>query len=183
MQIPSIKNVDISIDAKASRATIEIVPQKNWLTIAFMAVWLVGWGCAVPFALDVLNNRESWFLGLLAAYWIYIGLVIIRRLAYLLLGAEVISFEKSELLLYKKMAFMLSPKRFDLSKPDNFKVSKTLRPSGTRPYNLNMGLGKAGRLQFTYEGKAFFMANVENDNDAIILLDFLAEAKLLQAGQ
>ena len=160
---------------------IEIPAKKNWFMIIFMTGWLGGWVMGELFALgavtgflgDSFESAGSFFILFWLIAWTSGGFFAIRTWLWMIAGKEILSFNRNELIIQKKGAFLVSPKTYDLREIKNFQINSISSSNSFFGNNSNRNMwniGGDGVLKFDYGLKTIQIASGIDEAEGKYLL-------------
>ena len=158
-------------------------PKKEWFTIIFLHVWLVGWVFGEVSAVDILffegsifNQDQDYsddimFLYVWLIFWTFGGSFAVYYLLWMMFGEEHVSFDKEQITITRVLAFIKRKRRFKLSSVINLgvKLEKNDLDSGKKKaHNFSSNYGS---LRFNYSGKEIKFGLDLSEEDALYIYE------------
>jgi hypothetical protein len=163
----------LKIDQDFYSLSIEIPSKRNWATLIFMTVWLVGWGVGETFAIREIFNSDTdlmataflfiWLIG-----WTTGGAVVFYVILWQLIGHEIISVERGVLTLKKSVIGIGQARKYEIKSIKNL-VGRFAQGAGVIN-NKNISGTKGGKIRFDYKKKTIkFAKNIDREEARIIV--------------
>ncbi len=164
-----------------------IIPtKKQWFYILFSAVWLGFWAMGEAFAIRTFGsplNQNVGLGGLFMLFWLcgwtIGGFFVIKSLFWNLIGKEVITFERGQVVIARKGLLLSRPKTYDLKEVKKIRVKEENTYNEIWSRKNNFIETNSGTIWFDYGMKTVRFGSGIDEAEANFILDKLKLKKLL----
>jgi hypothetical protein len=158
-----------------------IIPAKrNYFVMFFLMFWGAGWlmgeFTAIALMIRADNSFERWMMPIWLIPWSIAGFFVIRIVLWMLIGKEVLRFERGNLTVSKRNGLLIKPKTFDLREMRHIRVAETGDNFPGMAMQKGMWLGSVGNrgaIKFDYGLKTVRVGENIDEAEARFIINTL----------
>jgi hypothetical protein len=171
---------------ESTHETVVTIPtKKNWFLLVFITVWLCGWAIGWLSATGTLTfsggTDVDAFLAVWLTLWTIGGFFIINFYVWMLLGKEVITFNKNTITRARKGQLFFRDKTYDVREVKSIRIKEPEADSGFGMFQRQSfsAIVKAGTIHFSYGLQTVKIAAGIDEPEAKLILAKLVEKQYL----
>lgn len=190
MTMQHLKSSRVKISETIHSLRIEIPVKRNLFVLGFLTFWLCGWLAGELFALSIVSGTlfidatgAEWFILFWLFAWTIAGFFVIKIWLSMLIGKEIITFDRGELCVRSRFNFFNKTTVFSLKHISNFGLNNTKKLMVRQFDNRTLNLKSSSGFSFTCNNQQEDMAHNLSQEEAVSVFNTIKERHFLKENQ
>tara|TARA_R110000868_G_scaffold306734_1_gene568005 strand:+ start:36133 stop:36714 length:582 start_codon:yes stop_codon:yes gene_type:complete len=140
-------------------------PKKQWFSIIFIHIWLIGWLFGEVTVINILFFEGSMFnsdtseggsyifLFIWLTFWTYGGFQTIMTLIWMMFGEELVKIKRQDITITRVLAFVRKKKTFELENVKNLIIQIEKGDMFSKKKKVKTAFKNYGSIRFDYKGR------------------------------